>query len=247
VFKGENEMSEYVTFFTGNKGGLGKSEGGKSYTEYRMNSGMQVVTLDCDGGNPDLAKTFGDDVSYNFLSADGFLDLINSIEAIDKTKEIVVNFPAGSNEAAKQNGQAFLEALPSLSDLVGRPLRVVWVIDNKRDVLESLHDFVESAPGVHIDILMNLHHGQPHTFQLFHQSKIRQKILNAGGKIIMFPALAVRVMAAKSNDYKTVSELLKILPLGDRIELQRWWKEVKLAFDNAGYGGFHSAPRKRRV
>jgi len=233
-----------IKFFMSDKGGPGKSTVAMSYIEYRQNMGVQVEIVDCDTGTPDVSKTFEVKTVFSFLRADGFMDFVNHIDSVDGDREIVVNFSAGSNEQAKVHGQAFLQALPRLPELVGRPLVVCWVADNKRDVLESLSDFYNES-RLTIDFVRNLHHGPESSFELFNNSNIRKMILKAGGQVMDFPALAPRVMVAKANKRLTVAKTGPILSLGDRLELERWWREVTRAFDQAGYGDTEFTSRKR--
>ena len=219
----------------GNKGGLGKSAVARTLAENLKLSFGSVEIIDADTGNPDVAKVFGVEIAFNLNKTDGFLDIINQIESTNPETPVVISFPAGLLERAFQHGSVFLDTLPDLPKMTNRPFRVVWLVDNKRDVVESLKEFLGYAPGIHVDVFRNLHFASPDGFGLFDSSKTRSAIIENGGKVIDFPALASRVMATITNNRFTIMQASTELPLGDRLELMRWWTLVCEAFRAGGY------------
>ncbi len=227
--------STAIYLFLGNKGGVGKSGAAKAMAEYQKETHGSVEIIDADTGNPDVAKAFGVELTYNLNETNGFLDLANRLATVAIKTPVVISTPAGFIERAQQHGEMFFQMLPSLPEMLGRDVRVIWMLDDKRDAVESLKEFMSLAPNVRVDVFRNLHFASANRFNVFNESKTRLAVLESGGIVVDFPALAGRVMAVLTNRRLTVSQALQELPFGDRFELVRWWTLVGDAFRAGGY------------
>ncbi len=228
----------YNTFILGgNKGGVGKSTTSYIIIYMLLAAGLLVEIFDADKGNPDVAKMYKIDRIYNLHHENGFLDLFNRLGEIGPEQMAVISTPAGIMERAEQDGDFIFDALGDMQDApYDRQIIVIWPIDNGRDGVQSLNEFMRKvSPAIRVDVLKNLHFGDPSAFSFFDSSNTKKAILARGGRIVELPALAERIAATIKIKRLQFDAALAELPVGERFELRRWLRLCQANFVAAGY------------
>ena len=234
----DQELKKFVIIYLicGNKGGVGKSTFARTLIELLQMADFVVDIIEADKGIPDVGLTFGVRETCNLHHQNGFLDLINRLGTLSAMSPVVISTPGGLLERALEDGPSFFQALGQIEELIGHPVRVTWVIDNKRDSVETLAAFLKVVPDtVGLDVVKNLHFADSARFELFNNSKTRATVVGRGGKILDLPPLAERIAETMTNRRLTIAKAYIELPLGERLELQRWVRECRTALISAGY------------
>ena len=225
-----------VTVVAGDKGGVGKSAFTKACADGRDEAGLKQIIIDADKGIQDVAKQFGQETSCDLNGTKGFRDLYSALTLADKDRPVIVSTPGGLVEKALQHAPQFLDVLPQLSQALKRPVRVAWVIDEKRDGLEKLREFREATRNrVVIDVVKNEFFAPSDEFHLFDRSQERLHILKNGGQILRLPSLDRTVMTQITVERRTRKQALETLDLFDRAAYDRWWDLTAAELRGAGY------------
>ena len=223
-----------ITMSGGNKGGTGKSTDARVMVEGYLELGIKPSIFEADGGNSDVAKFFGVKKSFNLNKPEGFFELFGAIENSPVDKPVVISLPSGVDEKSKEHSPGFFGALVDLAQAHKREIRMHWVIDEKRDGLESMRAFRAAYPDIPTDVIRNLFFGSPDTFALFNNSKERAALLESGGRIVDLPALNGRVAREILIGRLTHAQALDKLGFLDRREFQFWWAATLANYRNQG-------------
>lgn len=195
------------------KGGTGKSLVGTAIVDVALSAGKKVLIVEADMSNPVLGKIYNDQEIYSteLLVKEDFIELATKIKESDA--EIVV-----INNAAVHAWEQFGRYVINNTEEFGAAeLNVFWVANAEKDVLEKCVDFHEKCPAAKIHFCMNDHFGGRRGFDLWKGSKIRTKILEAGGSELVFPDIATRV-AGEIRNRRLPWSKVEELDFGDRIE-----------------------------
>jgi hypothetical protein len=181
--------------------------------------------VETDTSVPDVYKTYQDETGGELVNLDereGWIELVNLVEGKPESA-FVINTGARNQTGLSNFGQTLSKALPQLR----RKLVVFWLIDRKRESLELLGDFLEAIPDAEVHVVRNMYLGTERKFELYNGSKMRAAIEKAGGRSLNFPEVADRVTDAMNKGRWTIAKAAAELPLGDRMELERWRDECK--------------------
>lgn len=203
------------------KGGTGKSLVGTALVDVALSAGKKILIVEADMSNPVLGKIYGDQEIYSteLLVKEDFLELSTTIMKSDA--EIII-----INNAAVHAWEQFGKYIINNTDNFGAAeLNVVWVANNEKDVLEKCIDFHKECPAAKIHFCMNQHFAGRRGFDLWKGSKIREKILTAGGSELTFPDIATRV-ASEMRNRRLRWDKIQELDFGDLIEA----KEIRSEF-----------------
>jgi len=209
----------------GSKGGVGKSL--VSMCLLDLMAEMGPVLIESDTSNPDTLKSYGQDVAafaLNLDQAEGWMDLVNVCEQ-EKQRDVVINTAARNNQGVGAHGELLQSSLGEME----RRLVTLWVINDQRDSLELLRDYLETIRDSVVHVVRNLHFGEESRFGMYNESKLRKQVEERGGRSLSLPALASRVAGALYSGRLTIAKAAKTLPLGDRAELRRWRSSVTQA------------------
>ena len=207
----------------GSKGGVGKSLVSFALVDYLISRDQRVLLMDTDTSNPDVYKAHKDAALPALVckmckldDADGWADMLNAIES-HPDHVVVVNSAARSNEGTSNYGELLKAALEALS----RNLITFWVINRHRDSIELLHSFQHVFSEAPIHVCRNLHFGTADRFDLYNNSKIKEKVERVGTSLD-FPELASRVVDTLYSGRVPIWKAVADLPIGNRVELLRW-------------------------
>lgn len=225
-----------IYIITADKGGTGKSFVARVIVDGLIDAKVPFILMECDIGIPDTAKLFGDASGYDIDTTEGWRDLYDDIVAAPRDRAVIITMPGGFLQRAKTHMPAFLKVLPMLPGHLGRPLRVIWVGDDKRDVLESLRNFRLATDGKTVtDFVKNEHFCPADRFQFFDSSEEKRILTGMGGKILYLPKLAYRIAQIMTNKRLKRSDMVQQTDLIDKIEYEEWWKKTVYIFRDAGY------------
>ncbi|EQD24469.1 MAG: putative mobilization protein (MobD) [Leptospirillum sp. Group IV 'UBA BS'] len=219
-----------INLVSGAKGGVGKSLFTMGILDYSRDRGPAL--LETDVTNPDVGKSYRKEVTkfaaLDIAHEEGWIDLANFLAETENP--VVINAAAGlgSSESVKNLGDGLVE--------LGRDLRVFWVLNTQRDGLALLKSFLDDIGGserIRVDAVRNGFFGDPEDFKLFNE-KIRDQIIERGGSVLDFPALAKRCADPLYVDRLSILRAEEALPFGSRLELKRWRKLVHEMFESAG-------------
>jgi MinD-like ATPase involved in chromosome partitioning or flagellar assembly len=214
-----------IYWIGGSKGGVGKSMMTLATLDYLLERGEQVFLVECDSSNPDVWKTYGQQIEGETLDLDeanGWIRLVNSCDA-HRDRLVVINTAARNNLAVTQFGRTLDASL----DELGAELVAFWMINRQRDSVELLMQFMEAMPNANVHVVRNGHFGEPHQFELYNASKVREAIEKRGGKSVTLPDLADRVADDIYSQRMALHVAAKTMPIGNRAELGRWRGEVR--------------------
>jgi hypothetical protein len=216
-----------IYWIGGSKGGVGKSMVAMATMDQLLGRNERVLLVECDTSNPDVWKTYRNDVEATELidldEADGWIHLVN-VAGAQPTRTVVINTAARNNAAVEQFGATLGASLAELA----RPLVALWVINRQRDSVELLKDFARALPEALVHVVRNGHFGDERRFDLYNDSDARRALVEArGGRSVTFPDLADRVADDLYTRRLTIAAAAKLLPIGNRAELARWRAETR--------------------
>ena len=190
-----------VTFFSGNKGGVGKSFLANTYADIlKYNKNKSVVIIEADTENPDVARMWSKHTTVkkvNLFKREGWFDLVDAIDADkDKEAEFVVSLPAQIGTALKENLATFKEMIKELGVEVELNMFFVMsvVIDSVQLAKRAYHDLTGTLDS--FDIVLNGIYGNHEDFLAWHESNIKTEILKDGREIYvekLIPRTTVKI------------------------------------------------------
>lgn len=189
--------------------------------DYLNDKKRSFSLVDGDESNPDFYKAFSNTekpptaFSTSLNTAEQWIDLINFIQK--NPGDMIINSAAGSLPGITKFGNMLESALGELN----QPLVTLWPINRQRDSLESLIQFTKAMSSP-VHVVKNLFFGDATKFQLFDDSKIKAELTEKGWPSITLPDLADRVSDELYTKRLTIASAILSMPLGNRIELQRW-------------------------
>jgi hypothetical protein len=175
-----------VTFFSGNKGGVGKSFLANTYADIlKYSKNKNVVIIEADTENPDVARMWSKHATVkkvNLFKREGWLDLVDAIDA-DKDAEFIVSLPAQIGNALKEHLATFKAMLSELGVQVELNMFFVMsvVIDSVQLAKRAFHDLAGILDN--FDIVLNGAYGNHEDFLAWHESNVKTEILKAGKEI----------------------------------------------------------------
>lgn len=218
-------MEKRIYLVGGSKGGVGKSIVAMATLDLLMETGDNVLLIESDTSNPDVWKSYKDDLEsalINLDEADGWIQLVNLCDE-HNDKVVVINSAARNNEGVSRYGETLRMTLSELQ----RELTTLWVINRQRDSLELLKEYMSAMPDSAVHVLRNGYFGDERKFELYNDSKIKLAVEERGGHSITFPDLADRVSDDLYTKRMSIAKAMKDLPIGNRAELNRWRSEVR--------------------
>ena len=217
-----------IYYVGGSKGGIGKSMISAALIDTLEQRGEQILLVETDTANPDVAKAYRHikTVTLDLDRKEGWIDLV---DALDRHPDhvVVIQSAARASDGVARFGSILVAALPELR----RTMTVLWPINRQRDVLELCSDFRDVLPGVMVHVIRNLYYGSPEKFELYNGSKLKKAIEGAGGQTLDFPDLADRVSDYLNTKRVTIADARSELPMGSRVELDRWRSEAWAMFE----------------
>jgi hypothetical protein len=84
-----------------------------------------------------------------------------------------------------------------------------------------------ALPSAEVHVVRNGYFGGEKKFELYNPSKVRAMVEERGGKSVTLPDLADRVADDIYSKRMSLTEAAKVLPIGNRAELDRWRGEVR--------------------
>jgi len=214
----------------GSKGGVGKTMVAMALLDYLARGQTaeeeKPLLIETDTSNPDVWKAYQDEVkavTLNLDLAEGWIELVNVCER-EANRTVVVNTAARNNEGVASHGDILQSSLEEL----GREQVTWWVINEQRDSLELLLEYMERIKG-RVNVVKNLHFGR--RFELYDGStRVRAEVERRGGRDLAFPALAGRVAHTLYSRRLTIAKAAHELALGERAEMNRWRGAFREAF-----------------
>ncbi|MBZ2491661.1 protein mobD [Xanthomonas perforans] len=213
-------MNSKIYLVGGGKGGVGKSMVAMALLDHIQSHSVPVLLIESDSSNPDVWKSYRDDVDVRLLNLDGANGWIELVKVLDANKDhvAVINTPARNDQGVSRYGETLASRLGELK----RTLITLWVVNRQRDSLELLKEYMETIPNSQVHVVRNGYFGEEEAFELYNGSNIRKAVEAKGGKSLTFPRLANRVADAIYTKRLSLAKAGKELPIGNRAELRRW-------------------------
>lgn len=181
-----------IHFIGGEKGGVGKSVVARVLAQYFIDNGLSFAAVDADVSHGALLRYYSDyarPVDLNaFESADQIMD-----RALGADRRVLVDLPAQSARPLER----WLAASDVLAFAEEMSINLAFwhVTDGGFDsvnLLSQAIDLVESHPNRRLVVVKNL--GRSNNFSQFEESPERQRLLNAGGRVMELPQLDATTM-----------------------------------------------------
>ena len=200
----------------GGKGGTGKSMVSSAMIDTALQAGKNVFFVEADTSNPDVGKSYADipGAAVCLDEREGFLELASLIHKTE-ADVFIINNPARSGAWSVHGG-----LIVNNLGRIGAELQVLWVANQQKDSVGLLTDFFTAFPGLPIWFVQNTYWGDPSKFEIWHGSKLRGKIQDAGGGELVFPDMANRVSHAMRNARMRWDQI-ENLEFGELIEAER--------------------------
>ncbi|RTL80113.1 MAG: protein mobD [Hyphomicrobiales bacterium] len=221
-------MSKAIYVVGGSKGGVGKSLVTMGLVHNLTQRGEDVFVIDADTSNPDVFKSYENEVVcelVNLDEADGWIRFVNICDEY-KGSNIVVNTAARNNVGVAAYGRTLSQSLEELE----RELVTLWVINRQRDSLELLQDYIDAIPNSMVHVLKNGYFGADTKFELYNSSDVKSSVEKQGGRSLLFPDMADRVSDDLYSNRLSIARAWQTMPIGNRAELRRWLEEVNKVF-----------------
>ena len=225
-----------IYLITADKGGTGKSMMTRFIIDALLAAGVPFTLMECDVGIPDTARLFGVGEGYDIDTPEGWRKFYDELLIAPSDRPVIITMPGGFLQRARTHMPSILKALPLLPDYLKRPLRVIWVGDDKRDVVQSLRAFREETGGtLVIDFVKNENFCPADQFRFFDNSEERKTLEANGGQVLHLPALSYRIAQMMTNQRLKRTDILKMTDLLDKIDFDAWWTKASAIFAKAGY------------
>ncbi|MFY9655178.1 MAG: P-loop NTPase [Methylocystis sp.] len=221
-------MSKAIYVVGGSKGGVGKSLVTMGLVHNLTQRGGDVFVIDADTSNPDVFKSYENEVVcelVNLDEADGWIRFVNICDEY-KGSSVVVNTAARNNVGVAAYGRTLSQSLEELE----RQLVTLWVINRQRDSLELLRDYIDAIPNSTVHVLKNGYFGADSKFELYNGSEVKSSVEKQGGRSLLFPDMADRVSDDLYSNRLSIARAWQTMPIGNRAELRRWLEEVSKVF-----------------
>ncbi|MCP5197915.1 MAG: protein mobD [Gammaproteobacteria bacterium] len=225
-------MLKPIFLIGGSKGGVGKSLVAMALLDDLSQRGEPTLLIETDTSNPDVWRIYQAhphvvSETLDLDKADGWIMLVN-ICTEHPERTVVINTAARNNRGASAYGVMLNSALQELQ----RRLVTLWVINRQRDSLELLQAYLAALPGSVTHVIRNGYFGPTEKFELYNGSQIRVEIQARAGHSLTFPELADRVSDDLYTQRLSITDGMRpeCLPLGNRIELERWRHAVRDMF-----------------
>lgn len=221
-------MSKAIYVVGGSKGGVGKSLVTMGLVHNLIQRGEDVFVIDADTSNPDVFKSYENEVVcelVNLDEADGWIRFVNICDEY-KGSNVVVNTAARNNVGVAAYGRTLSQSLDELE----RQLVTLWVINRQRDSLELLQDYIDAIPNSTVHVFKNGYFGADSKFELYNGSEVKSSVEKQGGRSLLFPDMADRVSDDLYSNRLSIARAWQTMPIGNRAELRRWLEEVSKVF-----------------
>lgn len=225
-----------VVVVGGCKGGAGKSLTTLAVVDFLRQRGVPLLLVETDTSNPDVWRMHrGEDglivAALDLDEAEGWIDLINLCDEYPE-RVAVINTAARNNKGVTAHGPKLNRARPEL----GRRLVTLWVINNQRDSVELLADYLSDLPGEVTHVVRNTFFGPPETFRAYAELPAAAEVARRGGQVLTLPRLATRAADDLYSRRLSVRRAVArgspdALPLGNRAELECWREQVARMFE----------------
>jgi hypothetical protein len=222
-----------IIYIGGDKGGVGKSLVAIALCDYVKHTlGTPVLLIETDSSNPDAGRCLEQEmdtvVQADTATEEGWISLLNAIEAGCHTTTAVINAGARDNIAMKEFGTRLSDGASGLE----ANLIIAWVINAERDSLIALRDFLNFYEGdCKIFVIGNQYFDKDGAFTLYQSSEVRKEIeQRGGGELLRFPVLPKVLAAEMKNNRRSPQVLKKEGLLFDRVCIDQWRKGTAAVF-----------------
>jgi len=209
-------------FVSGFKGGIGKSMLASFVLSYLLRHQIPVKGIDTDQTNPDMVAAYGQDlVSLAYVEdRSGWLTFLDCVNSEQKDTNFVVNTPAGSVSALKDNIQIFRKGAQRL----GFEIVVLWPMIPSRDCQTLLSNALDifSEP-LHIGLNLHMVEGKSeYAFDDIIESSAFRENLERGGSYFFMPNMIDRIKGRVIDARVPLHLAKEKLDIVDSIEFEDW-------------------------
>ena len=223
-------MNKPIYLVGGSKGGVGKSMLSMGLTHFLIESGEKVFLIDADTSNPDVFKSYKDEVDSEIVNLDDADGWVRFVDICDEHKDstVVVNTAARNNVGVAAYGATLSRSLEELE----RELVTLWVINRQRDSLELLSDYMDAIPNSTVHVAKNGYFGSNIKFELYNNSNVKKAVEAKNGLSVFFPDMADRVSDDLYSNRLSIGRGARSMSMGNRAELRRWLGEAQKVLES---------------
>jgi hypothetical protein len=223
-------MNKPIYVVGGSKGGVGKSMVSMGLTHFLIESGERVFLIDADTSNPDVFKSYKDEVDSEIVNLDDADGWVRFVDICDEHKDsaVVVNTAARNNAGVAAYGATLSRSLEELE----RELVTLWVINRQRDSLELLSDYMDAIPNSIVHVAKNGYFGSDIKFELYNNSNVKKAVEAKNGLSVYFPDMADRVSDDLYSNRLSIGKGARSMSMGNRAELRRWLGEAQKVLES---------------
>ena len=206
-----------IIYVGGAKGGVGKSLTSMLMLDILLD--QNPLLIETDQSNPDVGKAYGSTVETLASDLDTPQGWSRTLTAIheQQARPIVINSAARNSDGVREFGASFAE--------LGVDMFLLWPINQQRDSLELLADFLGVVSPQRKFVVKNGYFGREGDFELFEGSKLAKKLDGA----VYLPKLLETVANTIYSERKPLHQLSEGLTFGDRLLYEGWRKKAHVA------------------
>ncbi|MFC3786162.1 hypothetical protein GGR90_001670 [Sphingopyxis italica] len=221
-----------IVSFLGDKGGTGKSFGGRAATGWFAANGYQIAAFDADGRNGHLSRYYEQSIGVTRVTLRdplGWTSLYNHWEQADDDSVIVVDYPGNIGAEMAQEAARMKRVAAALD----RDLISIWVAAEEEDSIWLLETALQVADARHTVFWMNGRFGSdPSKFELWNGSQTRARFIGNGGIEAFLPVLPIFVRTKIARARAPFHDLSSAaLGLTDQIDFDLWWSAVSMQLE----------------
>lgn len=173
------------------KGGVGKTTVTLGIAGTMIVNRIDPIIINLEADNWRLKKCYPDREVHHCSWKEGLIPLYRTIQASSAERPILVDTPGQIN--SEWTDPAQIRRFNATLKRVGRPLRYLFVVAPGLESLRHLAHFIQTVGVSNVDVILNRRAGLG-SLQRWEESNARQKILDAGGKILTMPAISTELI-----------------------------------------------------
>ena len=225
----------------GDKGGVGKSMFASALLDILLAKRREVVLVDADMRNNDVAETYGAHVptkspDLRARSGAGWGELVEFI-AEYQSHDVVISMPGNVGSEIGDGAEYVLSAFAEL----GRSMKLYFLLDSGAQSTNLLRLTMDVFGNKRIVAVRNERFGSIDTFALWNASKTRKRLLSDGGAEIVMPELGAYAVQATAKAHPPRRYSDETLAISVRLMVRHWL--TRLASEIATVEASSSAAR----
>lgn len=226
-FKSPRRKRRPIILIGGDKGGTGKSFGGRTLAGWLLLNQYNVAAFDADARNAHLDRYYGNSIGVTRIPLRdelGWTLMFNEWEQVDGNFIILLDLPGNiGSELGRET-----DRIKRIAAALNREIVNLWVAAEEEDSIWLLEAALQVADANQTVFWMNGRFGADRSkFELWNGSQTRARFIASGGIEAFLPVLPIYVRTKIARARAPFHDLSSAsLSLTDQIDFDLWWSAV---------------------